>query len=446
MLNNPVKISLILLSGFVAGIGLTMAHGAFASKSNLKADLPLAELRIFTDVFARIKSDYVDDVDDRELLENAIRGMLSGLDPHSSYLDTDEYGELKITTSGQFGGLGIEVTLENGFVKVIAPMDDTPAQQAGIQAGDLIIRIDDVAVKGLDLNDAIKRMRGKPGSDIELSIIRNNNDTPLTFKITRDIIRVKSVKSRYLEEGYAYIRITSFQSQTPEALHDAIDNLKSSQTLRGLVLDLRNNPGGVLDAAVGVADAFLERGMIVYHEGKADGANRKYNATAKDALDGVAMVVLVNSGSASASEIVAGALQDHSRAIILGTKTFGKGSVQTIQEMRDGSAIKLTTARYFTPKGRSIQAEGIIPDIELDPLKIRIIDNTNNKSNSIKEADLNGHLNNPTTAQNASSSNSNKTLVPAKEQPLIQSDYQLYEAMNLLKALSIVNLALPSKK
>lgn len=442
MLKNPVKTSLALLSGLMIGIGLA-SSGVFADKEAPSADLPLTELRAFTDIFARIKSDYVEDVSDKKLLENAIRGMLAGLDPHSSYLDPDEFNELQISTSGEFGGLGIEITLENGFIKVIAPMDDTPAQQAGVQAGDLITRIDGAPVKDLDLNDAIKRMRGKPGTDIELTIMREDSDSPLFFRITRNLIQVQSVKSRFLETDYGYVRITSFQNRTPEALHEALARLNKKKSLQGMVLDLRNNPGGILDAAVGVADAFLDKGVIVYHQGKAKDSNKEYHATSADILEGAPIVVLVNRGSASASEIVAGALQDHGRAIILGTKTFGKGSVQTIQEMRDGSAIKLTTARYFTPKGRSIQAEGIAPDIEVDPLKLRIVaDKPRTGFEPVKEADLDRHLDNPSTDKSTAKKNA-----AAKDEPeLIQSDYQLYEALNLLKALSIVNPGSSTKK
>ena len=355
----------LLLSGLFAGVLLSIGHGVFAEKDEVRATLPVEELRTFSDVFGRIKNDYVVDVDDKELIENAIRGMLSGLDPHSSYLDAEEFTELQVGTTGQFGGLGIEVGMEDGFVKVIAPIDDTPAERAGVQAGDLIIRLDDTPVKGMTLNDAVKIMRGKPGSSIELTIVREGLDKPIKVNITRDIIKVKSVRARMLDPGYGYLRISQFQSKTADYMVDAIDELikENKGALKGLILDLRNNPGGVLNGAVAVSDAFLTKGMIVYTEGRIADSRLRFNATPDDIIDGAPLVVLVNQGSASASEIVAGALQDHKRAIIIGAKTFGKGSVQTILPLSSDSALKLTTARYYTPSGRSIQAEGITPDI-----------------------------------------------------------------------------------
>ncbi|MEE9551738.1 MAG: S41 family peptidase, partial [Gammaproteobacteria bacterium] len=338
--------------------------------------LPIDELRTFTEVFAKIKNDYVEPVDDRELIEDAIRGMLGGLDPHSSYLDKESYKELQEGTTGEFGGLGIEVGMEDGFVKVISPIDDTPAQRAGIKAGDLIIRLDDTPVKGMSLNDAITRMRGKPGTDITLTIIRDGEDTPLKITITRDVIKVKSVRSRTLEPGFGYLRVSHFQSHTAEDLKKELHKLKkeNNNEIKGIILDLRNNPGGVLSAAVGVSDLFLKKGLIVYTEGRVKDSQLKFNAKPVDDIENTPIVVLVNAGSASASEIVAGALQDHHRAIIMGEKTFGKGSVQTILPMTNESAVKLTTARYFTPSGRSIQAAGIIPDIIIDRVKLAQVD------------------------------------------------------------------------
>jgi carboxyl-terminal processing protease len=422
---------LLLVTGLVLGVLVSIGHGVLAERESAQATLPVEELRTFSDVFGRIKNDYVESVEDKELLENAIRGMLTGLDPHSSYLDVEQFKELQVGTTGQFGGLGIEVGMENGFVKVIAPIDDTPAQRAGIQAGDLIIRLDDTPVKGMTLNDAVKVMRGEPGTDIKLTIVREGLDKPLQVTITRDIIKVKSVKRRTLEPGYGYLRISQFQSKTADYLEDAIGDLKkeNDDNLKGLVLDLRNNPGGVLNGAVAVSDAFLTKGLIVYTEGRIDDSRLRFNATPDDLLDGAPIVVLVNQGSASASEIVAGALQDHKRAIILGNKTFGKGSVQTILPLSGGTALKLTTARYFTPSGRSIQAEGITPDIELESLKVAAVEKT---LDPLSEADLSGHL------DNGNGSDGGKDDDEADNGDLAQSDYQLYEALNMLKGLSIL--------
>ena len=425
---------LLLVTGLVLGVLVSIGHGVLAERESAQATLPVEELRTFSDVFGRIKNDYVESVEDKELLENAIRGMLTGLDPHSSYLDVDQFKELQVGTSGQFGGLGIEVGMEDGFVKVIAPIDDTPAQRAGVQAGDLVIRLDDTPVKGMSLSDAVKIMRGEPGTDIELTIVREGLDKPLQVTITRDIIKVKSVKRRTLEPGYGYLRISQFQSKTADYLEDAIRDLKkeNEDNLKGLVLDLRNNPGGVLNGAVAVSDAFLTKGLIVYTEGRIDDSRLRFNATPDDLLNGKPIVVLVNQGSASASEIVAGALQDHKRAIILGGKTFGKGSVQTILPLSGGTALKLTTARYFTPSGRSIQAEGITPDIELESLKVAAVEKS---LDPLSEADLSGHLDN---GNGKKGKGGKKADEDEDNGDLAQSDYQLYEALNMLKGLSIL--------
>jgi carboxyl-terminal processing protease len=424
---------LLVLTGLVAGVLVSIGHGVFAEREAVQATLPVEELRTFSDVFGRIKNDYVVDVDDKELIENAIRGMLSGLDPHSAYLDAEQFTELQVGTTGQFGGLGIEVGMENGFVKVIAPIDDTPAQRAGVQAGDLIIRLDDTPVKGMTLNDAVKIMRGKPGSDIELTIVREGIDQPLKVNITRDVIKVKSVRARLLEPGFGYVRISQFQSKTAENMVTAIEKLnkENKAPLQGLVLDLRNNPGGVLNGAVAVSDAFLKKGMIVYTEGRIADSRLRFNATPDDVLDGAPIVVMVNQGSASASEIVAGALQDHKRAIIMGVKTFGKGSVQTILPLSSDSALKLTTARYYTPSGKSIQAEGITPDIELESIEVAAVDR---KFEPLKEANLTGHLENGNTAdkQDSDDDEGDDATLSAVE------DYNLYEALNLLKGLAIL--------
>jgi len=429
------KTNLFLITlGVLLGVLLGTCGSVFAERAARQTDtIPFTELRTFTEVFSRIESDYVEPVSDKKLLENAIRGMLSGLDPHSAYLNPEEYKELRIGTTGQFGGLGIEVGMENGFIKVIAPIDDTPAQRAGIKAGDLIIRLDDKPVKGMTLQEAVKIMRGKPGTAITLTIVREGEDKPLKITITRAIIKIKSVKSRILEPGYGYVRITSFQSRTGEQLHKAIANLKKEGALKGLILDLRNNPGGVLNAAVAVSDAFLDRGKIVYTDGRIEEAKMEFKATPGDVIEGVPMVVLVNAGSASASEIVAGALQDHRRAIIMGQKSFGKGSVQTILPLSNGGAIKLTTARYYTPSGRSIQAEGIVPDIVLGMVRLETIAEAE-EFKPVTEASLNRHLENGTRKKPSES----KEERARKENEALLKDYYLHEALNVLKGINIV--------
>ncbi len=422
---------LVLLLGIFIGVTVTMDRAVRAEReiiSSAIAPLPYSQLRTFTEVFSRIKSDYVVSVDDRTLLQNAIKGMLSGLDPHSSYLDKRASEEVRISTKGEFGGLGIEVTMENGFVKVITPIDDTPAARAGLKTGDLIIRLNGKPVKGLSLNQAVDIMRGRPGTKIKLTIAREGENRSLEFTITRAVIRIISVKSRLLEPGYGYVRISAFQEKTGKSLIQAIYKLqvKNKGPLKGLVLDLRNNPGGVLDAAIQVSDVFLDKGLIVYTEGRANNSKYKFQATPSDLLKGAPVVVLVNGGSASASEIVAGALQDHKRAIILGTKTFGKGSVQTIVPMSNGTRLKLTTARYFTPKGRSIQATGIKPDIVTEQAEVKKL----GKRLSIKESDLKGHLKN---------GKANKPVVTKtrKGPKAAKLDYQLNEALNLLKGVNL---------
>lgn len=425
--------ALLVLVGLLTGLSLSIGHGVFAEReAETAASLPVEELRTFSDVFGRIKNDYVEDVEDKVLLENAVRGMLSGLDPHSSYLDQEQFKELQVGTSGEFGGLGIEVGMEDGFVKVIAPIDDTPAQRAGVEAGDLIIRLDDTPVKGLSLNDAVKIMRGKPGTTLRLTIVREGVEQPLKIDIKRDIIKVKSVKQRMLADDFGYVRISQFQSKTAENMVDAVAELRKEAggPLKGLVLDLRNNPGGVLNGAVAVSDAFLKKGLIVYTEGRVNDSKLRFNATPDDILDNAPLVVLVNQGSASASEIVSGALQDHRRAIIVGNQTFGKGSVQTILPLSNGTAVKLTTARYFTPSGRSIQAEGIKPDIELEQVRVSAADGS---FEPIKEADLSGHLSNGNGDGNKKSDGE----ATDEKESLAQTDYQLYEALNLLKGLSL---------
>ncbi|MDN5934998.1 MAG: S41 family peptidase, partial [Nitrosospira sp.] len=366
--------------------------------------LPIEELRALTEVFGRIKSDYVEPVEDKKLITEAINGMLTGLDPHSAYLDTEAFKELQIGTQGEFGGLGIEVSMEDGFVKVISPIEDTPAFRAGIKPGDLIIKLDDTAVKGLSLTEAIKRMRGKPNTPISLTVLRKGEPKPLVFPLVRAVIKIQSVKSKLIEPGYAYIRVTQFQEQTGENLIKAIEKLfkESPIPMKGLVLDLRNDPGGLLNGAVAVSAAFLPaNSLVVYTDGRTEDARMKLKASPEfylrdtkndylkrlpPAIKTVPMITLVNGGSASASEIVAGALQDHKRSIIMGTQTFGKGSVQTILPLGNNTAIKLTTARYYTPHGQSIQAKGITPDI-LDA-------SAKEETERLREADLDRHLSN----------------------------------------------------
>ena len=430
MLKN-LRTSTLFLSGTLLGLTLAVGHSVYALKDD--DQIPFEDLQAFTEVFSRVKSDYVESVDDKKLIEDAIRGMLNGLDPHSSFLNTTEFSDLKIGTTGQFGGLGIEVGMENGFVKVISPIDDTPAARAGVKASDIIIKLDEKTVKGMTLNEAVKMMRGKPNTSIDLTIVREGEPKPLVIQITREIIRVKSVKNRMLEPGYGYVRITNFQSRTTTDLLKAVSDLQKQERLKGMVLDLRNNPGGVLNGAVGVSDAFINDGLIVYTEGRIDDSSHRYLATPGDSLNGAPLIVLLNGGSASASEIVAGAIQDHKRGIIMGTKSFGKGSVQTIQELRNGSAVKLTTARYFTPNGRSIQAKGIEPDIVSNTLILS--EDEKNARESYSESDLEGRLSNP---NDEGDSDSSEKPEPETED-LAKTDFQLYEALNLLKGLQILN-------
>jgi carboxyl-terminal processing protease len=400
--------------------------------------LPIETLLEFSRAFARIKNDYVEEIDDKTILTNAIKGMLSGLDPHSTYLDDESYSDLKEGTSGEFGGLGMEVGMEDGFIKVISPIDDTPAERAGIKSGDLIVRIEEKSTRGLELNEAVKLMRGKPGSKITISIMRENIDKPLDITIKRAIIKVSSVKSKLIEKNYGYLRVSSFQSRTAKQLTKQLKQLVSEnkkQKLKGLVLDLRNNPGGILKGAIDVSNAFLNKGLIVYTNGRAKDSELKFSASAGDILDGAPIVVLVNNGSASASEIVAGALQDHKRAIIMGSQTFGKGSVQSVLPMSEKTAIKLTTARYYTPSGVSIQAEGITPDIRVGNWKLE--KNSENNFGSVKETDLNGFLKNK-KSDKKKHSKKNQSGTNGKIEEALKKDYALHEAMNILKGLNVL--------
>ena len=424
--------SLILAAG-ICFTPVLIAEEQVEEQGDQNSNLPIEQLRIFSQVFGRVKKDYVEEVEDKELLENAIKGLLAGLDPHSSYLDAEDFEDLKEGTSGEFGGLGIEVGSEDGFIKVIAPIDDTPAQRAGVQAGDLITRIDDKSVKGMTLDDSVKLMRGKPGTEIVLTISREGEEKPLTITIVRDVIKVASVKHKVLEKDIAYIRISQFQSRTTEDLLKAIKKLrkKLNGEIPGLILDLRNNPGGILNAAVSVSDAFLEEGLIVYTQGAAETSKLEFKAAPDDVIDGAPIVVLVNQGSASASEIVAGALQDHKRAVIMGRQTFGKGSVQTIIPITKTVAIKLTTARYYTPNGRSIQAEGIKPDIELASLNIT--SKSDDGNHRFSEADLAGHL----VGDQEEENQSKKQKKAEDNKPLAEKDYELSAAVNLIKGLML---------
>jgi carboxyl-terminal processing protease len=423
---TPIALALGLLLGSPTLLAAEAAE-APAAAANGKAPLPLEELRTFAEVMDRIKAAYVEPVDDKTLLENAIKGMLSNLDPHSAYLEPEAFAELQESTSGEFGGLGIEVGTEDGFIKVVSPIDDTPASKAGIQPGDLIVKIDGQPTKGLSLMEAVDKMRGKAGSKINLTLVREGG-RPFDVELTRAVIKVKSVKSQLLEDGYGLIRITQFQVNTGEEVGKALNKLRkdNGKKLRGLVLDLRNNPGGVLQAAVEVSDHFLKKGLIVYTEGRIANSELRFNADPADASEGVPLVVLINGGSASA--IVAGALQDHKRGVLMGTDSFGKGSVQTVLPLNNDRALKLTTALYFTPNGRSIQAQGIVPDIEVTRAKVtREAD-----GELIKEADLAGHLGNGNGGADKPSG-SKKQQAPRPQ----DDDYQLSQALNLLKGLNV---------
>jgi len=437
---------------FIGFVSFNLNAGALLAAETAALDaqknFPLEELQMFTRVVDQIKTNYVEEVGDKKLFENAVRGMLEGLDPHSSYLDEESFSDLKVSTSGKFGGLGIEVTMDDGFIKVITPLDDTPAEKAGILPGDLIIRLDETPVKGISLRDAVGMMRGEKGTPITLTIVREGEQNPLRLTLTRDVIHVANIKSRMIEPGYGYVRLTHFQANTSKDMLAAIDKLKAesgTNGLNGLILDLRNNPGGVLDAAVQVSDSFLDKknlkhdGLIVYTEGRLPSSQIREYATAGDVVNGAPIVVLVNTGSASASEIVAGALQDQKRAIIMGTKTFGKGSVQTVLPLTDHSALKLTTAFYYTPSGRSIQASGIEPDVVVDKITVKSV--SVDPDEFVREADLQGHL---TSNKNAAAKDAKKEKgdkANADKAKLVNTDYQLNEALNLLKGLNIMTPA-----
>ncbi|MEE2661715.1 MAG: S41 family peptidase [Pseudomonadota bacterium] len=383
------------------------------------------QLNLFGDIFERVQTDYVEEVSEEKLIEAAINGMLTSLDPHSGYLNQKNYRDMQIRTRGEFGGLGIEVTMENGLVKVVSPIDDTPAYRAHLKPGDLITHLDGEPIQGLSLSEAVEKMRGKVGSNLTLTI-RRGGTKPFNVTLTRAIIKIRSVRSRMEGNDVAYIRITTFSEKTEKGVKNALKLLRKTATkkLKGLVLDLRNNPGGLLDQSVKISDAFLSQGEIVSTRSRRPQAGQRFNAKPGDIADGLPIVVLVNGGSASASEIVAGALQDHRRALILGTRSFGKGSVQTIVPLSGHGAIRLTTARYFTPSGRSIQAKGIVPDIIVEQLKLEKVDQPNRP----REEDLRGRLDNPNKPGTADKKNTPQS---------VSQDYQLSRALDLLRGIAL---------
>src|SRR5689334_7007538 len=454
MITKFKQASLVLV-GVLAGVLLSLNFSAVAQRDGAgQFPLPVDELRAFAEVFGAIKSSYVEPVEDKKLITEAISGMLTGLDPHSAYLDQDTFRELQVGTQGEFGGLGIEVGMEEGFVKVVSPIEDTPAFRAGLKPGDFIIKIDDTSVKGMSLNDAVKRMRGKPKTSIRLTILRKGEAKPFEVSLTRDVIHVQSVKSKLIEPGYGWIRVSQFQEHTGENLVTHLEALYKSGPLKGLILDLRNDPGGLLNGAVGISSAFLPpRSAVVSTDGRTEDAKRKFIAAPEDYLRGnredylkalppevkkVPMVVLVNGGSASASEIVAGALQDHKRATLIGTQTFGKGSVQTILPLGNNTAIKLTTARYYTPSGRSIQAKGITPDIVIE-------DPTTPTVGRLREVDLEKHLPNEQDqdAADKAQKTSAKPSSEAEDKPpaplefASDKDFQFQQALKFLKGMPL---------
>ncbi|MCE8010290.1 S41 family peptidase [Halomonas daqingensis] len=403
---------------------LALAAPPALAQSSPVDELPLEDIQTFAEVFERIKRAYVEEVDDSTLLRNAMRGMLSELDPHSAYLDRNEFQSLRESTEGEFGGIGIEVGLEEGRLTIITPIDDTPASRAGLQARDVILEIDGNPTERLSLQESVTLMRGEPGSQIRLQILRSGQEAPLDITLTREIIRTESVRSEMLEPGYGYLRVSQFQSRSGEQVNNAIRRMERDGPLQGLVLDLRNNPGGVLQAAVAVADAFLQSGLVVYTEGRLPDTQMRFSASRETVAPDVPLVVLINGGSASAAEIVAGALQDQRRGVIMGTESFGKGSVQQVMPLGNGEGLKLTTALYYTPNGRSIQAMGIEPDVRVVRGRLEVTES----SRQLREADLEGHLR----------SRSEPRAMTQEMSERLREDYQLGEALNLLKALNVL--------
>ena len=409
-------------------------------------------LEAFSNILSIVKKNYVEDVETKNLVNGAINGMLTSLDPHSAYLTPDLYKDLQSDTQGRFGGLGIEITVKSGMLTVVSPIEDTPAHKAGIKPGDQIFKIEDEFTKDMSLVDAVKKMRGLKGTTINLTIRRENATDLIDVSLVRDIIRVQSVKSRSLEPGYGYVRLAQFQERSDRDVQRALEKLAAEKSgLKGLVLDLRNNPGGLLNQAVRVSDLFLDSGMIVYTDGRIESQKQKFFAQKEGTWMDFPVVVLVNGGSASASEIVAGALQDHKRAVVLGTKSFGKGSVQTILPLDDHSALRLTTARYFTPKGRSIQATGIVPDILIDNVPLQDGKPDERKRPSLREENLPGHLNNP--QQNSAKEQEQIDREREKQIPTsgptgdetIDNDQQLKRALDLLKSWDVFKQVVQKK-
>ncbi|MDQ2079232.1 S41 family peptidase [Xanthobacteraceae bacterium Astr-EGSB] len=432
------KTSLVLL-GAVAGVALTMAAtqprmAFFGASAKAAAADTYKQLNLFGDIFERVRAHYVEKPDDSKLVESAINGMLNGLDPHSSYMDPKSFRDMQVQTRGEFGGLGIEVTMEDGLVKVVAPIDETPAAKAGVLAGDVITHLDDEAVQGLTLNQAVEKMRGQVNTKIRLKVMRKGADKPIEITIVRDIIRVRSVRSRVEGEDVGYIRLTQFNEQTTEGLKKALADIAEKipqEKLRGYIIDMRNNPGGLLDQAISVSDAFLERGEIVSTRGRDADETQRFNARSGDLAKNKPIIVLINGGSASASEIVAGALQDHKRATLIGSRSFGKGSVQTIIPLGSGNgALRLTTARYYTPSGKSIQAKGITPDIEVLQ---EVPDEVKGRTETKGESSLRGHLKADGEEQGGSQS-----YVP----PEPKDDKALKAAIDLLRGVA-TNAAFP---
>jgi carboxyl-terminal processing protease len=412
-------------------MGLSEGDSAEISVPAAETRLPLEDLRSFAKVFEQIRQGYIEEVDDKTLLEYAIKGMLQGLDPHSSYLDRRSFDDLQANTTGEFAGLGIEVGIEDEHITIVTPMDDTPAARAGLQTGDVILRLAGKSMRGVSLDEAVDRMRGPLGSSVTLTIGRKGHKEPFDVTLKRDTVRVSSVRGELLDEGYAYLRISQFQLDTGGNVLKEIKKLQKKGALKGLVIDLRNNPGGVLQSSVEVVDAFLEEGLVVYTEGRNESSNLRYSASPGDITNGAPIVVLINDGSASAAEIVAGALQDHRRAVVMGTDSFGKGSVQTVIPINSERAIKLTTALYYTPNGRSIQAQGITPDIAVERVKVTRIQSRARTT----EADLAGHLGNG----NGGAERNAKDRAKEKEnrEDWASRDNQVFEALNVLKGLNL---------
>ena len=418
----------ILAAGVIVG-GIAFVLPATAQNNNSET---YRQLNLFGDVFERVRADYVEDVSDEELIEAAINGMLTSLDPHSSYLSPKNFKDMQVQTRGEFGGLGIEVTMENGYVKVVSPIDDTPAFRAGLKPNDLITHLDGEQVRGLTLSEAVERMRGKVGSDLKLTVRREGSEA-FDVSVTRAVIKIRSVRSRMEGEDIGYVRISSFSEQTSTGVERAIKRFRDTakDKLKGIVLDLRYNPGGLLDQSVKVSDAFLNQGEIVSTRSRRADEGQRFNAKPGDAAEGLPIVVLMNGGSASASEIVAGALQDHRRGIIMGTRSFGKGSVQTIVPLSGHGAIRLTTARYYTPSGRSIQAKGIDPDIVVEQATVKKV----TQPRRTREDDLRGRLDNPNV--DAAPKAPGAPTKPSAEKPETPQDYQLSRALDLLRGIAL---------